>query len=87
MVLSNLARAGFEISPGDFVRWCRQIIDVLEQLARIDPSLAGDIPGTAAKAVASMRRGVLADLSRPPGEDFAIEEIAGDEQLDPIENE
>ncbi|WP_153503728.1 DEAD/DEAH box helicase [Cumulibacter manganitolerans] len=65
VVLSNLARAGFEISPGDFVRWCRQVLDVLEQVARLDPALAGDVPRTAAAAASAMRRGVLADPLRP----------------------
>ncbi|WP_106847982.1 RNA helicase [Blastococcus sp. Marseille-P5729] len=73
VVLSNLARAGVETAPGDFVRWCRQVIDVLEQLARLDPGQAGAVPSTAARAVAAMRRGVLADPTRPPGTDIDLE--------------
>ena len=91
VVLSNLARAGFEISPGDFVRWCRQIIDVLEQLARISSPLAGDIPTVAAKAAAGMRRGVLADPVFRPVEDHDLPATTFDDEDDvavlPFEDE
>ncbi len=61
-VLRNLHRAGLELSPGDFVRWCRQVIDMLGQIARlptdaIDPS----VTRVAHEAASLMRRGVLAD--------------------------
>ena len=84
VVLSNLARAGFEISPGDFVRWCRQIIDVLEQLARIHSPLAGNVPQVAAKAAAGMRRGVLADPVIRPGDDSVTASDDVDDSADDV---
>ncbi|BDB60829.1 MULTISPECIES: DEAD/DEAH box helicase [Rhodococcus] len=50
--------AGKELSPGDFVRWCRQLIDLLDQIRTCadDPELAR----TAGKAVGAVRRGVVA---------------------------
>ncbi|MGC0364154.1 ATP-dependent RNA helicase HelY [Rhodococcus sp. 27YEA15] len=49
---------GRPLSAGDFVRWCRQVIDLLDQvrLTAVDPEVAR----TAARAVASIRRGVVA---------------------------
>jgi ATP-dependent RNA helicase HelY len=51
--------AGAEFSAGDFVRWCRQVIDLLDQLRDV---VGADAPvGAAAKeAVRAMRRGVVA---------------------------
>ena len=49
---------GKALSGGDFVRWCRQVIDLLDQvrLASPDP----EISQTASKAVKALRRGVVA---------------------------
>ncbi|WP_346764800.1 DEAD/DEAH box helicase [Rhodococcus sp. HNM0569] len=49
---------GRGLSAGDFVRWCRQVIDLLEQVrgAASDP----DLSATARRAVAAIRRGVVA---------------------------
>ncbi|QCQ91083.1 DEAD/DEAH box helicase [Rhodococcus sp. SGAir0479] len=49
---------GKELSAGDFVRWCRQVIDILDQLHSTapDPSVAK----AAARAVGAIRRGVVA---------------------------
>ncbi|MET8778248.1 RNA helicase [Nocardia sp. NPDC004654] len=49
---------GAPLSAGDFVRWCRQVIDLLDQIhgTADDPEIAG----TAAKAVRAIRRGVVA---------------------------
>jgi ATP-dependent RNA helicase HelY len=49
---------GSELSPGDFVRWCRQLIDLLDQIRTTaqDPALAK----SAGRAVAAIRRGVVA---------------------------
>ncbi|MGG7099895.1 DEAD/DEAH box helicase [Rhodococcus sp. 24CO] len=49
---------GRALSAGDFVRWCRQVIDLLDQvrLTSTDPVVAK----VAAKAVGSIRRGVVA---------------------------
>ncbi|GAA5052811.1 DEAD/DEAH box helicase [Nocardia callitridis] len=49
---------GSLLSAGDFVRWCRQVIDLLDQIhgSADDPEVAA----TAAKAVRAIRRGVVA---------------------------
>jgi ATP-dependent RNA helicase HelY len=49
---------GTEIAPGDMVRWCKQVIDALDQIAAsaLDPRLADK----ARSAVDTMRRGVVA---------------------------
>jgi ATP-dependent RNA helicase HelY len=50
---------GQELLAGDFVRWCRQVIDLLDQVR--DVLGTGDPVGaTAAKAVTALRRGVVA---------------------------
>jgi ATP-dependent RNA helicase HelY len=58
-VMTAAESAGSEFSAGDFVRWCRQVIDLLEQLRDV---VGPDAPvGAAAKeAVKAMRRGVVA---------------------------
>ena len=58
-VLTAAEQNGAELSAGDFVRWCRQVLDLLDQVAGV----AGrDTPvGQAAAAAArSVRRGVVA---------------------------
>ena len=58
-VLTAAAQNGQELAAGDFVRWCRQVIDLLDQLAKV----AGpDRPlGRNAKAaIGAVRRGVVA---------------------------
>jgi ATP-dependent RNA helicase HelY len=50
---------GAELSAGDFVRWCRQVVDVLDQVRGV----AGEdsaIGAAAAAAVRALRRGVVA---------------------------
>ena len=50
------AGAGSELSAGDFVRWTRQVVDLLDQLATV----VGDgIGATAGEAVELLRRGVV----------------------------
>ena len=48
-----------DMPAGDFVRWCKQIIDVLGQLAVAAPE-DGTVGPTARRAVDAMRRGVVA---------------------------
>ncbi|MGX7728522.1 DEAD/DEAH box helicase [Rhodococcus sp. 2H158] len=50
--------AGRDLSAGDFVRWCRQVIDLLDQIrtGAVDPQIAK----TAARAIGAIRRGVVA---------------------------
>ncbi|QRY64147.1 DEAD/DEAH box helicase [Gordonia sp. PDNC005] len=47
------------LSPGDFVRWNRQVIDLLEQI-RLGVDPADPLAATAKRAVAGVRRGVVA---------------------------
>jgi ATP-dependent RNA helicase HelY len=60
--LEAAARGGAELSAGDFVRWCKQILDLLEQLAVV-PAPGGEtepIAVIARNASAAVRRGVVA---------------------------
>jgi ATP-dependent RNA helicase HelY len=60
--LAAAAESGTELSAGDFVRWCKQVLDLLEQLANV-PAPGGDaepIAATARAAAAAVRRGVVA---------------------------
>jgi ATP-dependent RNA helicase HelY len=58
-VLTAAETNGQELSAGDFVRWSRQVIDLLDQirdvLGRADP-----VGATAGEAVRALRRGVVA---------------------------
>ncbi|MFL6121995.1 MAG: RNA helicase, partial [Actinophytocola sp.] len=58
-VMTAAESAGSEFSAGDFVRWCRQVIDLLEQLRDVVGSDA-PVGGAAKEAVKAMRRGVVA---------------------------
>jgi len=49
---------GSDIAPGDMVRWCKQVIDALDQIAKSAPSSV--ISERALTAVAAIRRGVVA---------------------------
>lgn len=49
---------GTDIAPGDMVRWCKQVIDALEQIADASNDLA--LGKRARSAAESMRRGVVA---------------------------
>jgi ATP-dependent RNA helicase HelY len=58
-VLNAAEQNGQELSAGDFVRWCRQVIDLLDQIGGVLGS--GDPVGAAAAAaVVAIRRGVVA---------------------------
>ncbi|MFD7510715.1 DEAD/DEAH box helicase [Streptomyces sp. NPDC059853] len=48
-----------DMTAGDFVRWCKQIIDVLGQIAQAAPA-GGTVAKTAHKAVDKILRGVVA---------------------------
>lgn len=56
--LQAAAECGAELTPGDFVRWCRQVIDLLEQIKKTGYSR--EIRDSAAEAVQAIRRGVVA---------------------------
>lgn len=49
---------GGELSAGDFVRWCKQVIDVLDQVSQAAPHQR--LRDTARQAVDALRRGVVA---------------------------
>lgn len=56
--LAAAAESGAELTPGDFVRWCRQVIDLLEQIHATGYS--EEIRRNASRAVDAIRRGVVA---------------------------
>jgi ATP-dependent RNA helicase HelY len=58
-VLTAAESAGSELTAGDFVRWCRQVIDLLDQIKEVLGS-GTELGATAAQAVADIRRGVVA---------------------------
>jgi ATP-dependent RNA helicase HelY len=47
------------LAPGDFVRWVKQLIDLLDQIS-IAAGETSPVRGTARKSVAALRRGVVA---------------------------
>jgi ATP-dependent RNA helicase HelY len=57
-VLTAAERNGQELSAGDFVRWCRQVIDLLDQLAGVAGS-EHPVGRAAEQAVRALRRGVV----------------------------
>jgi ATP-dependent RNA helicase HelY len=58
-VLNSMADSGSPLPAGDFVRWMRQLLDLLEQLSRADAIERG-MRATAAAACSALRRGVIA---------------------------
>ena len=56
--LAAAADSGAEMTPGDFVRWCRQVIDLLEQVAKT--GYTDEVRGTARRSIDAIRRGVVA---------------------------
>jgi ATP-dependent RNA helicase HelY len=46
-----------QLSAGDFVRWCKQLIDLLDQIGGV---AQGRVGARAREAVAAIRRGVVA---------------------------
>ncbi|HKR52672.1 MAG TPA: RNA helicase, partial [Pseudonocardiaceae bacterium] len=58
-VLTAAADNGAELSAGDFVRWCRQVLDVLDQVRGV-AGAGSRIGAAAAAAVHALRRGVVA---------------------------
>ncbi|MBN6039439.1 RNA helicase [Amycolatopsis sp. 195334CR] len=58
-VLTSAEANGQELSAGDFVRWSRQVIDILDQI-RVVLGKSDPVGATAAEAVRAVRRGVVA---------------------------
>jgi ATP-dependent RNA helicase HelY len=58
-VLTAAEQNGAELSAGDFVRWCRQVVDLLDPIADVAGRGEG-VGRAAASAVTAIRRGVVA---------------------------
>ena len=55
----QLALNGTELAAGDFVRWTKQVIDLLDQLAKV-PDLPAGLRRRCIESIALIRRGVVA---------------------------
>ena len=58
-VLAAAEKHGAEQSAGDFVRWCRQVIDLLDQVRGVADA-GSPVTAAATGAVRALRRGVVA---------------------------
>jgi ATP-dependent RNA helicase HelY len=58
LAASDASGAGTPLSAGDFVRWCRQVLDLLDQVRNAAPTPA--LRGCAKRAIDAIRRGVVA---------------------------
>jgi ATP-dependent RNA helicase HelY len=58
LAASDAAGSGSPLSAGDFVRWCRQVLDMLDQVRNAAPTPA--LRATAKRAINDVRRGVVA---------------------------
>ncbi|OBG15620.1 DEAD/DEAH box helicase [Mycolicibacterium celeriflavum] len=58
LAASDAAGSGSPLSAGDFVRWCRQVLDLLDQVRNAAPTPA--LRTTAKRAINDIRRGVVA---------------------------
>ncbi len=47
-----------DLSPGDFVRWCRQTLDLLDQV-QASAGRGSELRSAAGDAIARVRRGVV----------------------------
>ena len=52
--------AGGELTAGDFVRWCKQLVDLLGQVADVAGEERPALRKTCRQAVEAVRRGVVA---------------------------
>lgn len=58
LAASDVTGSGSPLSAGDFVRWCRQVLDLLDQVRNAAPTPA--LRSTAKRAITDVRRGVVA---------------------------
>jgi ATP-dependent RNA helicase HelY len=58
LAASDAAGNGTPLSAGDFVRWCRQVLDLLDQVRNAAPTPA--LRTAAKRAIGDIRRGVVA---------------------------
>ena len=56
--LAAANESGAELTPGDFVRWCRQVVDLLQQVAKT--GYEDGIRSNARRAIDAIQRGVVA---------------------------
>jgi ATP-dependent RNA helicase HelY len=55
---SDIGRTGSPLSAGDFVRWCRQVLDLADQVR--NAAASPELRAAAKRAIADVRRGVVA---------------------------
>jgi ATP-dependent RNA helicase HelY len=58
LAASDASGSGSPLSAGDFVRWCRQVLDLLDQVRNAAPTPA--LRTVAKRAIGDIRRGVVA---------------------------
>lgn len=58
LAASDVSGSGSPLSAGDFVRWCRQVLDLLDQVRIAAPTPA--LRTAAKRAITDIRRGVVA---------------------------
>ena len=58
LAASDASGTGTPLSAGDFVRWCRQVLDLLDQVRNAAPTAT--LRATAKRAINHIRRGVVA---------------------------
>ncbi|MGA7053596.1 MAG: DEAD/DEAH box helicase, partial [Mycobacterium sp.] len=58
LAAADVSGNGSPLLAGDFVRWCRQVLDLLDQVRNAAPD--PDLRATAKRAIADVRRGVVA---------------------------
>ncbi|KAA0092312.1 RNA helicase [Mycolicibacterium sp. P1-18] len=58
LAASDASGSGSPLSAGDFVRWCRQVLDLLDQVRNAAPTPA--LRTSAKRAIDAIRRGVVA---------------------------
>jgi ATP-dependent RNA helicase HelY len=58
LAASDATGSGSPLSAGDFVRWCRQVLDMLDQVRNAAPTPS--LRTTAKRAIKDIRRGVVA---------------------------
>ena len=60
-VLMAAGERGRPLPAGDFVRWCRQVIDLLDQIKQTSFETRPGLATVATAAIAAVRRGVVAE--------------------------
>jgi ATP-dependent RNA helicase HelY len=58
LAAADVAGTGSPLLAGDFVRWCRQVLDLLDQVRNAAPD--AELRATAKRAIDDVRRGVVA---------------------------